>query len=32
MSRDDIAALWGDDDVRAALEVRRLRLEDQSGL
>jgi guanine nucleotide-binding protein subunit alpha len=32
MSRDDIAALWGDDDVRAALEVRGLRLEDQSGL
>lgn len=32
MSRDDIAALWGDDDVRAALEVHGLRLEDQSGL
>lgn len=32
MSRDDIAALWGDDDVRAALEVREMRLEDQSGL
>jgi guanine nucleotide-binding protein subunit alpha len=32
MSRDDIAALWGDDAVRAALEVRGLRLEDQSGL
>ena len=32
MSRDDIAALWGDDDVRAALEVRGLRLEDQPGL
>ena len=32
MSRDDIAALWGDDDVRAALEVREVRLEDQSGL
>jgi hypothetical protein len=32
MSRDDIAALWGDDDVRAALEVRDVRLEDQSGL
>ena len=32
MSRDDIAALWGDDDVRAALEVRGLRLEDKSGL
>jgi len=32
MSRDDIAALWGDDDVRTALEVRGLRLEDQSGL
>jgi guanine nucleotide-binding protein subunit alpha len=32
MSRDDIATLWGDDDVRAALEVRGLRLEDQSGL
>lgn len=31
MSRDDIAALWGDDEVRAALEVRGLRLEDQSG-
>ncbi|KAF8267947.1 guanine nucleotide binding protein, alpha subunit [Lactarius quietus] len=31
MSRDDIAALWGDDDVRAALEVRDVRLEDQSG-
>ncbi|KAI0288106.1 guanine nucleotide binding protein, alpha subunit [Russula brevipes] len=31
MSRDDIAALWGDDGVRAALEVRDLRLEDQSG-
>ncbi|KAF8499582.1 G-alpha-domain-containing protein [Russula emetica] len=31
MSRDDIAALWGDNDVRAALEVRGLRLEDQSG-
>lgn len=31
MSRDDIAALWGDDDVRAALEVREVRLEDQSG-
>lgn len=32
MSRDDIASLWGDDGVRAALEVRGLRLEDQSGL
>jgi guanine nucleotide-binding protein alpha-1 subunit len=32
MSRDDIAALWGDDDVRAALEVRGVRLEDLSGL
>jgi guanine nucleotide-binding protein alpha-1 subunit len=32
MSRDDIAALWGDDDVRAALEARGVRLEDQSGL
>ena len=32
MSRDDIAALWGDDDVCAALEVHGLRLEDQSGL
>ena len=32
MSRDDIATLWGDDDVRAALEVRGLRPEDQSGL
>ena len=32
LSRDDIAALWGDDDVRAALEVRDVRLEDQSGL
>ena len=32
MSRDDIAALWGDDAVRAALETRGLRLEDQSGL
>jgi guanine nucleotide-binding protein subunit alpha len=32
MSRDDIAALWGDDGVRAALEVRDLRLEDHSGL
>jgi guanine nucleotide-binding protein subunit alpha len=31
-SRDDIAALWGDDAVRAALEVRGVRLEDQSGL
>jgi len=31
MSRDDIAALWGDDDVRAALEVRDMRLEDKSG-
>jgi hypothetical protein len=31
-SRDDIAALWGDEDVRAALEVCGLRLEDQSGL
>lgn len=31
MSRDDIAALWGDDGVRAALEVRDVRLEDQSG-
>jgi hypothetical protein len=30
--RDDIAALWGDDDVRAALEERGIRLEDQSGL
>ncbi|KAI0296518.1 G-alpha-domain-containing protein [Multifurca ochricompacta] len=30
-SRDDIAALWGDDDVRAALEERGVRLEDQSG-
>ncbi|KAH9963792.1 G-alpha-domain-containing protein [Russula dissimulans] len=30
-SRDDIAALWGDDNVRAALESRDLRLEDQSG-
>ncbi|KAH9979099.1 G-alpha-domain-containing protein [Lactifluus volemus] len=29
--RDDIAALWGDDDVRAALEERGIRLEDQSG-
>ena len=27
MSRDDIAALWGDDDVRAALEVHGLRLD-----
>jgi guanine nucleotide-binding protein alpha-1 subunit len=32
MSRDDIDALWGDDEVRAALEARGLRLEDQSGL
>jgi hypothetical protein len=32
MSRDDIAALWGDDDVRTALEVCGLRLEDQPGL
>jgi guanine nucleotide-binding protein subunit alpha len=32
MSRDDIAALWGDDDVRAALEMCGLRLEDKSGL
>jgi guanine nucleotide-binding protein subunit alpha len=32
VSRDDIAALWGDDDVRTSLEVRGLRLEDQSGL
>jgi hypothetical protein len=32
MSRDDIAALWGDDEVRTALDVRGLRLEDQSGL
>lgn len=32
MSRDDIAALWGDHDVRAALDVCGLRLEDQSGL
>ncbi|KAI9457117.1 G-alpha-domain-containing protein [Lactarius psammicola] len=31
MSRDDIAALWGDDGVRAALEVRDVRLEDKSG-
>lgn len=31
MSRDDIAALWGDDAVRAALEIRGVRLEDQSG-
>ncbi|KAH9164926.1 guanine nucleotide binding protein, alpha subunit, partial [Lactarius sanguifluus] len=31
MSRDDIAALWGDDSVRAALEVRNVRLEDRSG-
>lgn len=31
-SRDDIAALWWDDNVRAALESRDLRLEDQSGL
>lgn len=31
-SRDDIASLWGDDDVRAALEVRDVRLEDKSGL
>ena len=27
-----IAALWGDDAVRAALEIRGVRLEDQSGL
>lgn len=32
MSRDDIASLWGDDDVRAALEMSGLRLEDKSGL
>jgi hypothetical protein len=32
MSRDDIALLWGDDEVRATLEVCGLRLEDQSGL
>jgi guanine nucleotide-binding protein alpha-1 subunit len=32
VSRDDIASLWGDDAIRAALEVRDLRLEDQSGL
>jgi guanine nucleotide-binding protein subunit alpha len=32
MSRDDIAALWEDDGVRAALESRDVRLEDQSGL
>jgi guanine nucleotide-binding protein alpha-1 subunit len=32
MSRDDIAALWGDGDVRASLEMRGLRLEDKSGL
>ncbi|KAH8983906.1 guanine nucleotide binding protein, alpha subunit [Lactarius hatsudake] len=31
MSRDDIAALWGDDSVRAALEARNVRLEDRSG-
>ncbi|KAH9067983.1 G-alpha-domain-containing protein [Lactarius deliciosus] len=31
MSRDDIAALWGDDSVRAALKVRNVRLEDKSG-
>jgi len=31
MSRDDIAALWEDDGVRAALETRDVRLEDQSG-
>ncbi len=32
MSRDDIAVLWGDNGVRAALEVRDVRPEDQSGL
>jgi len=32
VSRDDIASLWGDDAVRAALEGCDLRLEDQSGL
>ena len=32
MSRDDMAALWGDDEVRGALDLRGVRLEDQSGL
>ncbi|KAH9993200.1 guanine nucleotide binding protein, alpha subunit [Russula vinacea] len=31
MSRDDMAALWGDDEVRGALDLRGVRLEDQSG-